>query len=196
MRFSRRYGVFGHFWGFSGFGPLFLGIFPIPGGRFLGVLEMVTTIPRSSINLPLPPLPPQPTPDRSPSSGDPKRSFMKNQEKNPKSQNPKNSGFWGGGGFLINTFLGVNEELPRTNGVFLGSFLGFLGFGGCSALFSLSSNFLQKRPQKRRGKKSSVFRVPESSFLGPPRTPIFWRFFLSEDPSKHFHPEYFIFSKI
>jgi hypothetical protein len=36
----------------------------------------------------------------------------------------------GGGGFLINTFLGVNEELPRTNGVFFGSFLGFLGVFG------------------------------------------------------------------
>ena len=37
---------------------------------------------------------------------------------------------WGGGGFLINTFLGVIEQLPRTNGVFLGSFLAFFGLFG------------------------------------------------------------------
>jgi hypothetical protein len=36
----------------------------------------------------------------------------------------------GGGGFLINTFLGVIEQLPRTNGVFLGSFLAFFGLFG------------------------------------------------------------------
>ena len=33
----------------------------------------------------------------------------------------------GGGGFLINTLFGANEQLVRANGVFFGSFLAFFG---------------------------------------------------------------------
>ena len=38
--------------------------------------------------------------------------------------------FWGGSGFLINTFIGANAQVVRANGVFFGSFLGFFGLFG------------------------------------------------------------------